>query len=129
MPFPLTFPDLWPARVDTTRLAAQSLAQSPFTLQQQVYDFGGRAWKLNFRMQRMVAEDAAVMLAFLAELDGIVGSFTFDLDPWCPGIAPAPGEVTFRLTGPPSITSDFGVTWDIAFEAIEVIEPEVDPSS
>ena len=118
--YPLTFPAIHPDKVVPTRRRVQSAAESPFTLQRQIYDWGASAWKISITMQPMGREDAQVFGEFLDQLNGMVGTFTFDLDPWCPGLTNAPGVRTFRLSDP-NVTwdSDKAAKWGFQLEAVE----------
>jgi len=120
--YPLSFPALNPARVEVYRQGATALHRSPFSFKEQVYDWGGRVLRIVIRMQTMDATDAATWGAFLRDLDGQAGTFTFNCTPWCPGWSPAPGSLTFRaVAADPGWSSDYGVTWDATLEAIQVL--------
>src|SRR5688572_25743578 len=114
------FPNLWPASVEIERLAAQRVGRDPFAFGQEQGDDAGRAFRIVIRMQPMVARDAAVMLAFLDGLDGMNGTFNFNLSPWWRGAAPAPGIREFRLLpGQGGWDSDLRVLWHVGIEAME----------
>lgn len=121
--YPLAFPAaLHPLAVKVARRRVQAVATSPFTLQQQVFDWGAKRWEITITMQRMGSTEAAVFGQFLEDLNGLVGTFTFNLDPWVPGLAPAPGTKTFRLASPLNLwDSDFSVEWEFEIEAIEAL--------
>lgn len=120
--YPLTFPAIHPASVKATRRRVQSIAQSPFTLQQQVFDWNASRWDLSIIMQQMSAADAAVFGRFMDDLNGIVGTFTFNLDAWCPGLATPPGLRTFRLSSSSTVwDSEYAVKWGFQIEAIEAL--------
>lgn len=114
-----SFPNLMPASVDVTRIAAQMSNRSPFSFKQQVYDFGGRMLQITVTMQPMDATDAATFGAFLASLDGMVNSFTFNLDPWAPGMGY--GTRTFQLSRPEFGWSTERPVSRYRFEATEVV--------
>lgn len=120
--YPLAFPSLLPARVVARLARAQARSQSPFSYAQQVYDHGGRAWLIDVEMQPMDSTDAATVGLFLHDLDGLTGTFTFDLTPWTPGASPAVGSKTFRLvsTDPPW-DSSFGNVFTFRLTAQEVV--------
>lgn len=100
MAYPLAFPNVPPDKVKASLRRVQASVQSPFTLQQQVFDWNARRWEITVTMQKMDTEDAAVFGAWLHDLNGIVGTFTFNLTPWVPGVNPAPGTRTFRMVAP-----------------------------
>ena len=118
--YPLAFPSLHPAKVKAMHRRIQSVTQSPFSLKRQVFDWGAARWEISITMQVMPAVDAAVFGAFLENLNGLVGTFSFDLTPWCPGVSPAPGSRTFRLSNPSqSWDSDMASTWNFQIDAVE----------
>lgn len=118
--YPLPFPAIHPASVKVTRRRVQSVAQSPFTLQRQVFDWGAARWDITIIMQRMTVEEAAVFGRFIDELNGMVGTFDFNLDPWCPGLETPPGTRTFRLSDPNVVwDSELAVKWGFQIEAVE----------
>ncbi|EIP96878.1 hypothetical protein OpiT1DRAFT_01305 [Opitutaceae bacterium TAV1] len=120
--YPLPFPAIPPGKVKASLRRVQSSAQSPFTLQQQVFDWNASRWEISVTMQKMGVEDAALFGRFIHGLNGIVGTFTFNLTPWTRGVSPAPGVRTFRLSAPTQPwDSDLGVTWDFQFDAVEVV--------
>ena len=118
--YPLIFPQIHPASVKATRRRVQAIAQSPFTLQQQVFNWNSARWDVTIIMQMMTVEDAAIFGRFMDDLNGMVGTFTFDLDPWCPGLETPPGARTFRLASPNSVwDSEKAVKWGFQIEGIE----------
>jgi hypothetical protein len=119
--YPLAFPaGIWPKQVKAQLRRVQSVVQSPFTLKRQVYDWGAARWEITVTMQTMDAADAAVFGQFLNALDGVAGTFTFDLNPWCPGVNPAPGGRTFALKSPDiSFDATLATTWEFQFDAVE----------
>jgi hypothetical protein len=48
---------------------------SPFSLEEQVYDFGGEAWEFSGQMPTMTRENAAIYTSFIMSLRGQVGTF------------------------------------------------------
>lgn len=102
------------------KLRSQAISRSPISFKQQVYDHGGRAWAIDVDMQPMSQADAAVFGAFLDSLDGMVGTFSFNLDHWVLGTAP--GTKTFRLTTPDvGWDSEMAVRFGFRFSAEEVV--------
>ena len=118
--FPVT---LYPDQVKARRRRAQAVAWSPFSLSTQVFDWGAARWEISIVMPDMIAEDAAIFGAWIEGLNGMVGTFTFDLSPWVPGLDPAPGVRTFRLAAPVNLwEGDRALIWaGFQFEAIEVV--------
>lgn len=53
------------------------VGSSPLSLQSQVYDYGGDAWRLEVGFPPLEREDAAPWYAFLASLRGRKGTFLF----------------------------------------------------
>jgi hypothetical protein len=49
--------------------------ESPFTYKQQTYDFGGERWMLNVSYAPLSADLARELIAFLASLAGVKGTF------------------------------------------------------
>jgi hypothetical protein len=125
MAAPIPFPNVWPAEVQVTQLTAQAMNISETTFQQQVQDWGGRAFAISVRMQELTKKsgDAALMMEWLSAMDGLANRFSFDLDPWWLS-DPLPGVRNFRFaTGQlPSPTSKWGVVWSLEFSAIEAID-------
>lgn len=118
--FPVSFPALWPAHVNARKLRSQAISRSPLTFVEQVYDHGGRAWAIDVEMQPMSQADAATFGAFLDSLDGMVGTFNFNLDPWVLGTAP--GTKVFRFTQPDfGWSSEMAVRFGFTFTAEEVV--------
>lgn len=61
----------------TLRMVSQNFAtQSPFTFQQQVLNHPGRRWEIDVRLPPMKRATAAPWLAWLAQLDGTLNTFT-----------------------------------------------------
>jgi hypothetical protein len=101
---------------------ANQAISSAMAGKRQVHDWNASAWELSITMQRMDAEDAAVFGAWLESLNGIAGTFTFDLTPWCPGVTPAPGSRTFALAEPvASWEVEKRVIWTFQIDAMEVV--------
>lgn len=94
--YPLTFPtNVAPENVRVTRRTAAAVEVSPYTFKEQVYPHPGKRWQIDVTLQPMPADLAALWTQFFYDLEGPVGTFTFNLNPHCPGLAPAPGVVTF----------------------------------
>jgi hypothetical protein len=102
---------------------AAAVATSPFTYQQQVYQHPGKRWEIEVSSQDMPHDKAGVWAKFLDDLQGQVGTFTFNITAYCPTVAPAPGAVTFRL-------ADSEVSWEadklhntyrFAFRAVQAL--------
>jgi hypothetical protein len=120
--YPLTFPSIHPANVKATRRRVQAIAQSPFTLQQQVFNWNSARWDITIVMQMMTVDEAATFGRFMDDLNGVVGTFTFNLDAWCPGLETPPGVRTFRLASPSVVwDSEKAVKWGFQIEGIESI--------
>lgn len=96
--YPLTFPSIHPGKVQMSKRFVQAKAVSPFTLEAQIYDWQASQWFGTIIMQPMDADQAAIFGAFLNDLNGMVGTFEFNLTPWCKGADP--GTKTFRLASP-----------------------------
>lgn len=110
---------LMPATVEVTPTAAQAVTRSPFSYKGQVFDYGGRMLRLAITMQDMDATDAATFGAFFKSLDGMAKTFSFNVDPWAPGMSY--GTRTFRLaSNAPTFSTSRPVT-RFAFEAVEEV--------
>lgn len=111
MSFPLAFPaGVVPKRVTVGQIVAQPMRRNPYSLRPQVVDRGGRLWTVAIQFQTSARADAAVIIPFLIDLQGRVGTFTLNLDAYVPGLDPAPGLVTFRPDNPPS--------WDVELQTV-----------
>lgn len=61
----------------TLRMVSQNFASvSPFTFQQQVLNHAGRRWEIDVQLPPMKRATAALWLAWLAQLDGSLNTFT-----------------------------------------------------
>lgn len=121
MPFPLAFPtNVHPDRVRVVDRYAAAAHTSPITLVPQVYDWGNRRWEIEVTLQPMYVTEAAVWSKFFFDLKGMVGTFTLNLNPYCPGVDPAPGVVTFRLANPdPGWDARMAREFSFTFRAIQ----------
>lgn len=63
--------------VTRTLRAAAAATESPFTLEQQVQDWGGAVWEYEIEFAARQGPDGRRLAAFLAALRGPVGTFTF----------------------------------------------------
>jgi hypothetical protein len=93
--FPST---LYPVNVKALHRRVQSRAESPFSYATQVYDWNADRWEISIVMPQLSRADADIFGAWLESLNGMVGTFTFDLNPWVSGTTP--GTRTFRLSAP-----------------------------
>lgn len=116
------FPDVWPEDVEVIFARAQVATISPSSFQSQVQDRGGEQIRISIDMGEMNRDEAELMCAFLAGLAGMSGTFDFDLDPWCPGVSPAPGTREFRLASPDVGWGSKGsVVFTMKLSAVEVL--------
>lgn len=119
--YPLTFPtNIHPKNVRVSRRTAAAVSESPTTYQQQVYQHPGNRWQIDVTIQPMNKADAALWTQFFYDLQGRVGTFSFNLDPHCPGLSPAPGVVAFRLADPEvGWDSNLATTFGFSFRAVQ----------
>jgi len=117
--YPLTFPTtVNPAQVKVRHKFANARFDNPITLHNYVVRRSGTRWEIDVELQPMAADLAAAWDVFFNDLQGSYGTFTLDLDPYCPGSTP--GSTTFRLA-----INDTGwsvrdaVEFGFAFSAIE----------
>lgn len=119
--FPLTWPAgvaFFPEKVKVRRQRAQAAFENEFTLQRQVQDWGNKRWAIEVSMQPMIRDDAATFQSWLDSLNGLEGTFNFDLDPWVRGTAP--GVKVFKLTVPDDeFDADLSVEFGFSFSAME----------
>ena len=116
--FPAT---LYPDSVKAVRRRVQARAESPFSLAAQIYDWNAARWEISIIMPQLTQADANTFGAWLESLNGMVGTFTFDLNPWVAGSTP--GTLTFRLTAPLSnYDADRAYIWrGFQIDAIQVV--------
>lgn len=76
MSFPLTMPVTKGFQgIELTMFDVSAISESPLTLSQQVQVFPGQRWSANVTLPPMKRPDAEPWLAFLAALQGRVGTF------------------------------------------------------
>ncbi len=73
--YPLTFPVKVPNSAVLRMRSIVAKVRSPFTGQTQVQVHQGRLWETSITYPRMVRADAELIIAFLAKLDGMRGTF------------------------------------------------------
>lgn len=111
-----------PAKVRVMRRTAAAVVESPTSLKQQVYQHPGKRWEIEVSIQPMPRAKAALWTQFFYDLEGVVGTFTMDLNPHCPGLTPAPGVVTFRLAEPViGWDSELATTFGFTFRAVQAL--------
>jgi hypothetical protein len=121
--YPLTFPtNVFPESIRVRRRTATGLAESPFSFTQQVYQHPGARWEIEVTLQPMPADLAASWTQFFYDLNGRVGTFQLNLDAHCPGLSPAPGNVTFRLADPDiAWDSKLATEFSFSFRAVQAL--------
>lgn len=74
--YPLTLPAAFRvARMSITGSSVVSVAASPFTMEQQVYQHQGQGWQLDVQLPPMTRADAEEVIGFLLALQGRYGTF------------------------------------------------------
>jgi hypothetical protein len=74
--YPLTLPTATGIRTQNWGLRRiTSLTQSPFTLQQQVYQHSGEQWNTTMTLPPMLKDNASIWLSFFLQLRGVRGTF------------------------------------------------------
>lgn len=121
--YPLALPtNVFPENVRVRRRTATAVAESPFTLQQQVYQHPGARWEIEVALPAMPYDLAALWTQFFYDLAGRVGTFTMNLNAHCPGLAPAPGSITFRLVDPDvAWDSKLAIDFGFSFRAVQAL--------
>jgi hypothetical protein len=120
--YPLSLPaNIFPENVHVLRHTVAAIAESPFTLVQQVYQWPGARWEIEVTLQAMAPAEAGQWTQFFFDLKGKVGTFNFDLTPHCPGLSPAPGTHVFRLIEDPGWDSRLAVDFGFTFRAVEAL--------
>jgi len=115
------FPNtLYPLNVKTVYRRVQARAESPFSLTTQIYDWGAARWEISITLPTLDRAQADTFGAWLTSLNGMVGTFTFDLNPWVSGTAP--GTRTFRLAAP---LAHWQADYRAAFEGFQIDAIEV----
>lgn len=66
-----------PSSVRWTEINVVGTALSQYTLQKQVYDWGGDAWQIDVELDPLTRAEASPWIAFLSSLRGQNGTFTF----------------------------------------------------
>jgi hypothetical protein len=102
--FPLTLPTTpVPRRTGFRLRSTAALAQSPFTLSQQIHEHSGQMWLVDVTMPRMSRAQAAPWTAFFAKLRGRRGTFYLgDWDARTP-LGNAGGTPVANSSGSPSV--------------------------
>jgi len=78
--YPLDFPDALIANsLAITPRDAISRNESPFSFEDQVYDWGGEMWTLEGTLPLMTRENARLFQAFLLKLKGKYGTFLYPI--------------------------------------------------
>ncbi len=76
--YPLDFPGYqYVEAVSFSHSSAVGISQSPYTGQQQVYDYQSGFWTVDISLRWMNREEAAPVIAFVEKLRGQFGTFTF----------------------------------------------------
>tara|TARA_R100001163_G_scaffold19475_1_gene17116 strand:+ start:1704 stop:2330 length:627 start_codon:yes stop_codon:yes gene_type:complete len=74
--YPLTLPTATGIRTQNWGLRRiTSITQSPFTLQQQVYQHSGEQWNTTMTLPPMLKDNASIWLSFFLQLRGVRGTF------------------------------------------------------
>jgi hypothetical protein len=76
--FPLSAPSTpKPSSIRWTEVNVVGSALSQYTLQKQIYDWGGDAWQIDVEFDPLTREEASPWIAFLSALRGQNGTFLF----------------------------------------------------
>ena len=74
--YPLTLPTATGVKTQNFGLRrTTSITQSPFTLQQQVYQHSGEQWGATMTLPPMLKDTASIWLSFFLQLRGVRGTF------------------------------------------------------
>ncbi len=120
--YPLPLPtNIFPENVHILRHVVAAVSESPFTLQQQVYQFPGKRWEIEVTIQPMPAVEAQLWTQFFYDLEGRVGTFSMNMTPHCPGLNPAPGVKNFRLVEDSGWESRLATEFSFSFRAVEAL--------
>ena len=75
---------------------------------------------LEITIQKCDAAEAAIWTQFFEDLDGVVGTFNFQMNPHCPGLDPAPGLVRFRSADAElGWDAELATLFDFSFRAVQ----------
>lgn len=74
---PLEFPDVGIQNVQMRLRRSVAVAESPFSFDQQVHDFGGARWEAEVTLEPLSFADSRKVDAFLIALKGRSGTFRF----------------------------------------------------
>ena len=78
--YPIDFPtDITVNALNIAPRNAVGRSESPFTYQEQVYDYGGAVWQVNGTLPLMEKETAEKYVSFLLKLKGRFGTFLFPI--------------------------------------------------
>lgn len=112
--YPLTLPSH--TGIATVMWAAENrvaVAESPFTLHQQVVKHAGQRWSGTYALPAMKREDAEVWNAFLLRLDGSFGTFLMS-DP----VATAPRGSASSTPGTPVVNGASQTGHELAIDGL-----------
>lgn len=73
--YPVTFPSIGIRSMMIRARSVVAVAQSPFTLSQQVYKHQGQAWEAEVTLPPMKRDEAEQVAAFLLKMNGQYGTF------------------------------------------------------
>ncbi len=74
---PLDFPDVGIKSIEMRLKRSIAVAESPFTYDQQIFDFGGARWEAEVTLEPLSYAEAQRLQAFLIALKGRSGTFRF----------------------------------------------------
>ena len=119
--YPLTFPTVVaPESVKVKKVWAAARFPNPLDFTDEVQLRNAARYELDITIQSMNAALAQQFTQFFENLQGGFGYFAFNLNPYCPGISPAPGTRNFRLaTNDHGWDSKYAVQFGFQFVAIE----------
>lgn len=115
--YPLTFPtNVFPDNVRVRRRTPTGVFEAPTSNKLQIYQHPGGRWEIEVTLQPMPYDEADEWTQFIYDLQGRVGTFTYNINAHCPGLSPAPGAITFRLADPDvgwdsKLAREFGFTF------------------
>ena len=85
---PIQFPSTIKAKQHDLRMVRSvAMTESPFTYDQQVYDFGGARWEMDIVFPRLTVDDARTLQAFLISLKGMYGTFYYGSEAWIQSVS------------------------------------------